>query len=41
VYGSQDGAWNEIDIGMINNVLGQACVTAAARCIQVLSLSDA
>jgi hypothetical protein len=24
VYGAADGAWNEIDIGMINNVLGQA-----------------
>ena len=30
VYGSQEGAWNEIDIGMINNVLGQARLAAAA-----------
>ncbi len=50
VYGSDDGAWNEIDIGMINNALNQLEVRTAHRdaaasmhsaCTHAHSLADA
>jgi hypothetical protein len=37
VYGNVDPSWNEIDIGMINNVLGQLCVPQRMQCVRCMS----